>query len=156
MRHILLLATIPALLASPFAWSADGTLSPADTAAAFKAAGYKQQGKKWMGCAEGRVSEVRDINGDGLPEVVITEGGTQCHGMTGQGYSLVSKQPGGSWKVVSAGTGMLDFLKGPTTKGWPDIQIGGPGFCFPVYRWNGREYAFNRNEYEGKRCKPGG
>lgn len=109
-----------------------------------------------MGCSEGTLDTVRDINGDGLPDVVITEGGTQCHGMTGAGYSLVAKQPDGSWRVLSAGTGILDFLKGPTVKGWPDIQIGGPGFCFPVHRFNGREYVYNRSEYEGKRCKPKG
>ena len=32
-------------------------------------------------------------------------------------------------------------------------QMGGPGFCFPVWRWNGKAYALNRFEYEGKRCK---
>ena len=37
---------------------------------------------------------------------------------------------------------------------WPDISVGGPGFCFPVERWNGKEYKLNRFEYEGKRCKP--
>jgi len=146
----------PLVLSCGLAQSAAPNLSPADTAAAFKAAGYKQQGRKWMGCSEGTLDTVRDINGDGLPDVVITEGGTQCHGMTGAGYSLVAKQPDGSWRVLSAGTGILDFLKGPTVKGWPDIQIGGPGFCFPVHRFNGREYVYNRSEYEGKRCKPKG
>lgn len=155
MRRILPSAVACLVLLAPsLAAAADLALSPADTAAAYKAAGYKQQGRKWMACAEGKVTTARDINGDGLPDVVITESGTQCHGMTGEGYSLVSKQPDGSWRVLSAGTGMLDFLKGPTVKGWPDIQIGGPGFCFPVHRFNGREYVFNRSEYEGKRCKP--
>ena len=37
--------------------------------------------------------------------------------------------------------------------GWPDIQVGGPGFCFPVLRWNGKEYILNRHEYEGKPCE---
>jgi hypothetical protein len=127
-------------------------LSPADTAAAFKAAGYKLQGSKWMGCAEGTVSEVRDINGDGLPDALISESGTECHGMTGEGYHLVSKQPGGTWKLMSGGTGVPLFLK-TGAKGWPDLQVGGPGFCFPVLRWTGQAYDLNRYEYEGKRCK---
>ncbi|NMM77650.1 hypothetical protein [Acidovorax sp. SRB_24] len=129
------------------------TLSPTDTAAAFKAAGYKLKGTKWMACAEGTVSEVRDINGDGLPDAIVSEGGTKCHGMTGEGYSLVSKQSNGSWKLVSGGTGIPLFLK-TRAKGWPDLQVGGPGFCFPVLRWNGQSYTLNRYEYEGKRCKP--
>jgi hypothetical protein len=136
------------------AWSAEAKLSPAETAAAFRAAGYKAKGTKWFACAEGHISEVRDINGDGLLEVLITESGTACHGMTGAGYSLVSKQSNGTWKLVSGGTGIVTFLKGPTVRGWPDMEIGGPGFCFPVHRWHGEQYVFNRSEYEGKRCKP--
>ena len=45
-------------------------------------------------------------------------------------------------------------ISGLLPGGWPDIQMGGPGFCFPVWRWNGSAYALNRFEYEGKRCKP--
>jgi hypothetical protein len=37
--------------------------------------------------------------------------------------------------------------------GWPDISVGGPGFCFPVMRWNGRAYVRRRMEYDGKPCK---
>ena len=95
-----------------------------------------------------------DVNGDGLPDVLITEEGTECHGMTGQGYSLVSKQPNGSWKEMSGGTGVPMFLATKGAAGRPDLQVGGPGFCFPVLRWNGRDYALQRHEYEGKRCKP--
>jgi hypothetical protein len=45
-------------------------------------------------------------------------------------------------------------LKTKGKDGWPDISVGGPGFCFPVQRWNGKAYELNRFEYEGKRCKP--
>ena len=44
----------------------------------------------------------------------ITEGSTICHGNTGVGYSLVSKQADGSWKLITNGTGILSFLN---TKG---------------------------------------
>jgi len=133
--------------------AAGATLSPADTASAFKAAGYKQDGKRWVACAQGTISEVRDINGDGLPDAVITEESTECHGMAGQGFSLVSKQADGSWKRLAGGTGIATFLASGN-KGWPDLEVGGPGFCFPVLRWNGQKYVPNRYEYEGKRCKP--
>jgi hypothetical protein len=36
----------------------------------------------------------------------------------------------------------------------PSIDIGGPGFCFPVQRWNGREYRLHGYQHEGKVCKP--
>jgi len=152
LRTLLLVQAILIAVTSS-AIAAEATLTPADRAAAFKTAGFKLKGKKWIACAEGQIGEVRDVNGDGLPEAIINESGSECHGNTGEGYSLVSKQPNGSWKLLSQGTGILEFLKGPRVSGWPDIQVGGPGFCFPVYRWNGHQYVFNRNEYEGKRCK---
>ena len=48
---------------------------------------------------------------------------------------------------------MPDFLKTKGAAGWPDISLGGPGFCFPVVRWNGKAYVNQRLEYEGKPCK---
>lgn len=143
----LLLASAPALAAGP-------TLTPTDTAKAFKAAGFKLQGKQWVSCAAGELAEVRDINGDGQPEAIITESGIACHGQAEVGYSLVSRQPNGVWKLLDAGSGIPNFLKTKGVGGWPDLQVGGPGFCFPVLRWNGSEYALQRHEYEGKPCTP--
>lgn len=152
MRRSCVVAIAALAYAGAAAVAAQVKLSPQDASAAFKAAGFKPVGKKWVACTEGQISEVRDINGDGLPEVLITEGGTACHGMTGAGYSLVSKQANGAWKLVSGGTGVPIFLPGQAVAGWPDLQIGGPGFCFPVHRWSAQGYKFHRNEYEGKRC----
>ncbi|RJF91474.1 hypothetical protein D3876_08985 [Sphingomonas cavernae] len=95
-----------------------------------------------------------DLNGDGRPEAVVTGSGTFCYGMAGTGFQLVSKQANGSWKLVAGEIGIPDFLKTKGAGGWPDLMIGGPGFCFPVQRWNGREYVLHRFEYEGKPCKP--
>ena len=73
--------------------------------------------------------------------------------MTGTHFWLVSKQANGSWKLMHDETAMPNFLATKGVGGWPDIEMGGPGFCFPVWRWNGKAYALNRFEYEGKRCK---
>lgn len=154
MQFVSLILVVAVASTSSLALCAGPQLSPTEVASAFKAAGYKLKGKKWFACAEGQVGEVRDINGDGLPEVIITEGGTECHGMTGEGYSLVSKQSSGTWKLMSGGTGIPLFLKSQGIGGWPDLQVGGPGFCFPVLRWNGQKYDLHHYEYEGKRCKP--
>ena len=143
--------------------SAPMTLQPADEAVAFKAAGFAKRGGKWRSACDdpgtpsyepGRIESVSDVNGDGMPEAVVTEGGTYCYGNTGQGYWLVSKNGAGNWKLITNGTGMLEFLASKGKDGWPDISIGGPGFCFPVERWNGKEYKLHRWEYEGKACKP--
>lgn len=147
------------LLAAP---AGAGGLSNADAAAAFTAAGFKRAGGQWAACGDpgtasytpGTIDRVADLNGDGRPEAVITEGSGFCFGMTGMGYSLVSKQADGRWKLMTGGAGIPSFLSTRGAGGWPDIQIGGPGFCFPVERWNGKAYALNRHEYEGKPCKP--
>lgn len=89
-----------------------------------------------------------------LPEVVIIEGSAYCYGNTGQGYSLLSQQADASWKLMDSGMGMLQVLGTTGRDGWPDLSIGGPGFCFPVLPWNGRAYAQQRWEYEGQACTP--
>ena len=81
MKPTLLLAGAPLILFCASVLGAPAKLSPADEAAAFRAAGYKLKGKQWRACDDptpsytpGAVAEVRDLNGDGLPEVVLTEG----------------------------------------------------------------------------------
>ncbi len=139
--------------------------SPQEQAAIFKAAGFKYIRRQWeSGCNDpsagapyerGAISEMRDINGDGHLEAVVTEGGSYCYGNTGTAFWLLSKQTSGAWKLIYSETGIPQFLKTKGVGGWPDISVGGPGFCFPVMRWNGKAYALHRNEYEGRRCKAG-
>ena len=157
-----LVAIGPVVLLATQASAAGAPLSVADEAAAFKAAGYVQKGKHWRGGCDdpGTASytppvleTVRDLNGDGRPEAVIVEGSVYCYGNTGQGFQLVSQQADGSWRRVFGETGIPSFLAARGADGWPDIEIGGPGFCFPVYRWNGREYVQHRKQYEGKPCR---
>jgi hypothetical protein len=135
-------------------------LSPADEAAAFKAAGFTLKGKQWRACNDhsssytpGAIEEVRDLNGDGRLDAVVTEGSSDCYGNVGVAYSLVSQQANGTWRVMTQGTGMLTFLNTKGVGGWPDIEVGGPGFCFPVLRWNGSEYVVHGHQYDGKPCR---
>ncbi|WP_336970133.1 hypothetical protein [Sphingobium aromaticiconvertens] len=147
-------------LAPPLAY-AQSTLTAVDRTAAFQAAGFKLVGKQWKSCDDpgsmsytpGQIDSARDLNGDGLPEAVISEGSTACFGMTGTGFALVSKQADGKWKRITSETGIPTFLATKGTGGWPDIEVGGPGFCFPVLRWNGKQYVPNRRQYEGKPCR---
>ncbi len=138
---------------------AGAKLNAADRIAVFKAAGAVQRGGKWIICkddpqAEGAsIDDVRDLNGDGRPEAVVSEGGTYCYGMTGQGFTLLSRQANGGWKVITGDIGIPEFMKTRGVGGWPDISVGGPGFCFPVQRWNGKAYVVQRHEYEGKPCR---
>lgn len=165
MRTHLAIATGLALLAAPVLAQAGRTpagLSPADKAAAFRAAGFKLQRGQWQACGDpgtasytpGAVETVKDINGDGRPEAVLTEGSVYCFGNTGTGYKIVTKQADGTWKLVTQNAGIASFLATRGVGGWMDIEVGGPGFCFPIERWNGREYTLNRHQYEGKPCRP--
>jgi len=133
-------------------------LPAAEQAAIFQAAGAVRRGRNWVICTEdrsaaARLDEVRDINGDGRPEAIVAEDGLFCHGNTGTGFVLLSKQANGRWLNLLAETGIPQFLRGRGPGGWPDLSIGGPGFCFPVLRWNGRAYVQHRREYEGKPCR---
>jgi hypothetical protein len=162
MRVTVALIASVAVASSAVAQTPSAPLSVADQAAAFKAAGFKLHGKQWRGCGDdgadasytpGAIDTVKDLNGDGRLDAVISESSTFCFGMTGTGYSIVSKQADGSWKKIASGPGVPGFLATRGADGWPDLEVGGPGFCFPVLRWNGKEYVLNRHEYEGKPCK---
>lgn len=163
MRYPMTILVAAALVASPaLAQPQDMVpkLAPAERAALFKASGAALKGGKWYGCAEdpnptpATIDLFRDLNGDGRPEAIVSSYGSFCYGMTGQGYALLSKQVNGSWRLIDGGQGIPEFLKTKGAGGWPDISVGGPGFCFPVLRWNGKGYALHRHQYEGKPCRP--
>ena len=156
------LAVAFACLCFPAAALAQSTLSAADQSAAMTAAGFKRVGGQWKACedpgtasyTQGSIDQAADLNGDGLPEAIISESSSFCYGMQGSGYFLAGKQQDGTWKLITSGSGILTPLATRGTGGWPDLEIGGPGFCFAVERWNGSEYRHHRYEYEGKPCNP--
>ncbi len=138
--------------------AASATLTLPERAAILTAAGAVRRGARWMICtqdlnASARIDQIEDLNGDGRPEAVVGEDGTVCHGPSGTGFTLLSKQANGKWKKIFASDGIPEFLKTKYGGGWPDISIGGPGFCFPVMRWDGRAYVNHRLEYEGRPCR---
>lgn len=139
---------------------AASAIPAAEQAAVYRAAGATRRGANWVICADDpnptglTVDSFGDLNGDGRPEALLSEGGTFCYGAAGAGYALLSKQAGGSWRLMSSGSGMVEPLKARGVAGYPDLLIGGPGFCFPVRRWDGRAYTLHRHEYEGRPCRP--
>ena len=120
----------------------------AGQASIFKAAGFNQAANgQYIRCAEEipTVSYVpgdirlQDLNGDGVPEAWVTESSLFCYGNTGQFFVLVTED-GGGWHSVLEGAGIPRVME-TGYRGWPDIEVGGPGFAkFPVYRWNGKSY----------------
>jgi len=158
----LLLVAFPSQALTISSGAKTPTLPASEQAAIFKAAAFVKKGTQWKSdCGDpgtasyepGAIEAKGDLNGDGLPEAVITEGGTFCYGMTGLGFWLMSKQANGQWKLMHRSIGIPEFLKTKGVGGWPDISIGGPGFCFPVLRWNGKKYIQHRTAYMGKPCR---
>ncbi|WP_414900977.1 hypothetical protein ACMT1E_13870 [Sphingomonas flavalba] len=149
---------LPAPAPSPVAGQ---PFSAAEQAAIFKAAEATRMGKGWSLCPEDMHREPAtlespgDLNGDGRPEALITQGASFCYGMTGMGYQLLTKQANGQWTRVpgAGGQGIPTILATKGVGGWPDIELGVPGFCFPIWRFNGKAYDIHRMHYEGKPCK---
>ena len=66
-------------------------LPAAEQAAIFQAAGAVRRGRSSVICTEDRGAAtrrgaVRDLNGDGRPEAIVSEDGLFCHGNTGTGF----------------------------------------------------------------------
>ena len=139
MRGPALLGVLAALAAA-----APGAAQALDErAAAFKAAGFTPVRGRYLACDKSQPLEieVRDLNGDGRPDALITDFGVECFGNTGQGFVLATKDAGGTWRKLYGSAGIPTLLSTRGAGGWPDIENGGPGFCHPVMRWNGRDYV---------------
>lgn len=119
----------------------------------FKAAGFNKVKGNWVGnCGTGKITTYKDLNGDGLSDAVISDSSSNCYGRTGMGYYLMAQTAKSTWKKIFENSGAPSFLETKGTDGWPDIHNLGAGFCFAVYRWDGKAYDVNRYEYEGKSC----
>jgi hypothetical protein len=96
-------------------------------------------------------SQVLDLNGDGQLEAFVLWGNTCTSGMAGRSLTLLARNPDGSYRTE------FGFPAGGWTAlenridGWPDLSLGGPGFCHPLWRWSGEAYRFQCNieETEG-------
>jgi len=121
-------------------------LSSADKKAVYQAAGLTARNGHWRDACDQPTqpeTDVVDLNGDGTPEVFVLVAGL-CSGGAGASLSLLIKDKDARW------TPHLGFPVGgykilPTKhKGYPDIEIYGPGSCFPVWRWNGKQYDIHK------------
>lgn len=117
-------------------------------AAVFKAAGFKAKAGKFVRCEDDVTAsympgfiEWQDLNGDGTDEAFVRESSTFCYGNTAEAVVIVAKDAKGAWGVVLDEVGVALPLK-TKTKGWLDIEVGGPGMGpFPRYRYDGKTYV---------------
>lgn len=86
----------------------------------------------------------RDLNGDGINELIVytrVAGASGCIGRVGQEIDLLISDGSGGWKrQLGFDTHSLNFHDRPDSS-WPDIELGGPGFCFPIWRFHQGEYG---------------
>jgi hypothetical protein len=133
-----------------FAQGHDG-LSGAEQVAIYKTLGLvvDSTGKGFLdtSCSQpaGATVSFSDWNHDGKTEVLILFGNDCTSGMAGSSAVLLIRGPKGGYSTnLGFPAGAVDTL--PTRNlGYPDLLIGGPGFCFPVWRWNGKEYEYLEN-----------
>lgn len=144
-------------------------LSGAERDAIFRAAGLHKRGGHWDASdepgnspadscpaeiADPSVDEgpaIRDLDGDGRPEVIVTSTGMACHGMSGVGFAILTPTQTG-WRRLFEASGSPLFRR-RAGSAWPDLIVGGPGTCFPRYRWNGRDYRpAGGDDGEGHAC----
>jgi len=86
-----------------------------------------------------------DMNKDGKEEIFILFGNTFTSGNTGSSISLFIKDAKGIYTDQLGFPGTLPDVLATANLGYPDLLIGGPGMEYPVWRWNGKAYAFSKN-----------
>lgn len=86
-----------------------------------------------------------DFNKDGKEEIFILFGNSYTSGNTGSSIAMFVKDAKGSYVDQLGFPGTAPDVLATANLGYPDLLIGGPGMEFPVWRWNGKAYAFNRN-----------
>jgi hypothetical protein len=89
---------------------------------------------------------ITDMNKDGIEEVFIQFGNTYTSGMAGQNVVLYIKNKQGVYRMNLGFPGVDPQPLKTGFGGYPDLLIGGPGFDFPVWRWNGKEYVFYKTQ----------
>lgn len=83
-----------------------------------------------------------DLNQDGQEEIFVGFGNSFTSGMTGQDIVLFIKDENCLYKKNLGFPGLLPDALLTKNMGYNDLFIGGPGYNFPIWRWNGKEYIF--------------
>lgn len=81
-----------------------------------------------------------DLNKDGLEEIFIVFGNSYTSGNTGSSVVLYLKNAAGNFTTHLGFPGTAPDILSTVNLAYPDLLIGGPGFEFPILRWNGKTY----------------
>lgn len=96
-------------------------------------------------------TRVVDLNQDGQPEVIVIAGNTCTSGITGSYTFVFVKNRAGRFEMNLGFPASGVEPLASKSRGFPDLLIGGRGFCHPVWRWNGKKYVYlcGREEESG-------
>ena len=80
-----------------------------------------------------------DMNKDGKEEIFISYGNSFTSGSTGSSVALFIKNSSGAYEMNLGFPGITPDILTTTSKGYPDILVGGPGFEYPGIKmeWQG-------------------
>jgi hypothetical protein len=79
---------------------------------------------------------VRDLNGDGRPEVIVGEENACAYGMRGGVTRFLASDGKGHWREILTGDGLAYEIKPAKQGQWPVILPGVMGFCYPVFSYS--------------------
>ncbi|NWH08981.1 MAG: hypothetical protein HXY22_10135 [Alphaproteobacteria bacterium] len=140
------LAALPAAATEP---EAPLPFTAEQKEAAYLAIGLTKAGQEWLDvCGMSVMTEEHalDLGGD-VGEVLEVIVGSSCYGGTGAETALidfVEAKPHVIFQNVALGVTVQETM----TNGVKDIELGVPGFEYPVWAWNGKAYAFARTRKE--------
>lgn len=90
-----------------------------------------------------------DLDGDGTLEIFAIYGNLCMSGGTASNIVLLRKGANGRF-IAELGFPAAGYkILGTKNRGFPDLQIGGMGFCEAVWRWDGAAYQHHRNQPTG-------
>lgn len=85
-----------------------------------------------------------DLNKDAVEEVFVFFGNSYTSGMTGSSIAAFIADINGAYQFHLGFPGTLPDVLATGNLGYPDLLIGGPGFEFPIQRWDGKTYKYHR------------
>jgi hypothetical protein len=85
-----------------------------------------------------------DMNKDGNEEIFVLFGNGFTSGNTGSSITVYIKNATGVYGPQLGFPGVAPDVLTTSNLGYPDLLVGGPGFDFPVFRWNGKAYNNHR------------
>lgn len=149
--HVLLVVSSTIFLAfaacGPQAASDASTLTDADRGAILSALHLSAdpQGQVLNECGELSMPQFlpAELGGPvGTATLFALSGGPTTAGCYGDGPDLhLLMRDGTAWREIYSARGRMLIILPTSTDGVRDIADGGPGFSFPVWTWNGTEYA---------------